>query len=86
MLSNFNYTVTTNFAINAISQFPRTHYSIVPAFQYPNWGEAPNLVVENLVLWAESEKSDPASGSMTLNKIRSTPDLIKLAEIRNKFQ
>ena len=43
ILSIFNFVFKTIIAINPIFQYPSTHYSIVPAFQYSNWGEAPNL-------------------------------------------
>jgi predicted glycosyltransferase len=29
--------------INPIPQYPKTHFSNIPAFQHSNWGEAPNL-------------------------------------------
>jgi hypothetical protein len=41
----YNFIVNTNFTINPILHYPRTHYSIIPAFHHSNWGEAPNLIV-----------------------------------------
>jgi hypothetical protein len=40
-----NSTVKISLASKTISQshFPRAHYSIIPVFQYSNWGEAPKL-------------------------------------------
>jgi len=31
-------------SLNPPFHYPRTHYSIIPAFQHSNWGEAPNLI------------------------------------------
>jgi len=33
-----------NYAIYPILQYPKTHFSNIPAFHYSNWGEAPNLL------------------------------------------
>jgi len=33
----------TNFIINPILPYPRTHCSILPAFYHSNWGEAPDF-------------------------------------------
>jgi hypothetical protein len=43
-LSILNFIVKMNFAIYPILQFPKTHFSNIPAFQHSNWGEAPNLI------------------------------------------
>jgi len=45
ILAIFNFIVNINFTINLILHYPRTHYSIIPAFHHANWGEAPNLIV-----------------------------------------
>jgi hypothetical protein len=31
----------------SLSQFPKNHYSIIPVFQYSNWGEAPKPMSRN---------------------------------------
>ncbi|MGB5992666.1 MAG: hypothetical protein WBG61_10115, partial [Desulfobacterales bacterium] len=43
----FNFIVSTNFTINPTLHYPRTHYSIIPAFQHSNWGEGPNLLFKD---------------------------------------
>ncbi len=52
ILSIFNFIVKTISAINPTLQYPKTHFSNIPAFQHSNrttlrlstgWGEAPNL-------------------------------------------
>jgi hypothetical protein len=53
-LSILNFSVKMNFAICPILQYPKTHFSNIPAFHQSlrgrrpngpeaNWGEAPNL-------------------------------------------
>ncbi len=42
-ISILNFIVKMNFAIYPILQFPKTHFSNIPAFHHSNWGEAPNL-------------------------------------------
>jgi hypothetical protein len=32
-----------SFTIITFTDFPRTHYSIIPLFQYSNWGVAPKF-------------------------------------------
>jgi len=39
-----NFIVGLNFAIYPILQFPKTHFSNIPAFHHSNWGKAPSLV------------------------------------------
>jgi len=36
--------VKKNFAIYPTLQYPKTQFSIIPAFHHSNWGEAPNLI------------------------------------------
>ncbi len=43
ILSILNVIVKLNFAIYPILQYPKTHFSNIPAFHHSNWGEAPNL-------------------------------------------
>jgi hypothetical protein len=35
-----------NSAIYPILQYPKTHFSNIPAFHHSNWGDAPNLSIE----------------------------------------
>ncbi len=46
----FNFIVQTNFAIYPILQYPKTHFSKIPAFHHSNWGEAPNLKYQGVNL------------------------------------
>jgi|GEM_PF-5826688 len=32
----------------SLFQFPKNHYSIIPVFQYSNWGEAPKFYTEQV--------------------------------------
>jgi hypothetical protein len=39
-------------------QYPKTHFSNIPAFQHSNWGEAPNLFT-----WGENYFTGTALGT-----------------------
>ena len=43
LIDIFNLYVGMVFAITTISQFPITHYSILPVFHHSNWGVAPKF-------------------------------------------
>jgi hypothetical protein len=40
---HFKLIVETIFATYPIVQYPKTHFSKIPASHHPNWGEAHNL-------------------------------------------
>ena len=44
ILPILNFNVKTNFAIYPILQYPKAHFSNIPAFHHSNLGEAPNLI------------------------------------------
>jgi hypothetical protein len=50
ILSILNFIAKTDFAIYPILQYPKTHFSNIPAFHHSNWGEAPNLTR----IWAKA--------------------------------
>ncbi len=55
ILSILNFIVKTNFAIYPMLQYPKTHFSNIPAFHHSNWGEAPNLPLDEALTNRELE-------------------------------